>query len=80
MRARLRRQVPQTDQTAKQSIFVTGDLLIDYAQHLVTVNNKTVQLSRTEYKLLSVLAQNVGMVMTNGTRWRKSGDRNITRC
>ncbi|HEX3643116.1 MAG TPA: winged helix-turn-helix domain-containing protein [Ktedonobacteraceae bacterium] len=65
VRALLRRQAPQTEQTAKQSIFVTGDLLIDYAQHLVTVDNKTIQLSRTEYKLLSVLAQNVGMVMTH---------------
>jgi DNA-binding response OmpR family regulator/signal transduction histidine kinase len=65
VRALLRRQVPQTEQTTKQSIFVTGDLLIDYAQHLVTLNGKPVQLSRTEYKLLSVLAQNVGMVMTH---------------
>jgi DNA-binding response OmpR family regulator/signal transduction histidine kinase len=65
VRALLRRQAPQTEQAAKQSIFVTGNLLIDYAQHLVTVDNKPVQLSRTEYKLLSVLAQNVGMVMTH---------------
>lgn len=65
VRALLRRQVPSTEQTAKQSIFVTGDLQIDYAQHLVTLESKPVQLSRTEYKLLSVLAQNVGMVMTH---------------
>lgn len=65
VRALLRRQVSPTEQTAKQSIFVTGDLVIDYAQHLVTLDGKPVQLSRTEYKLLSVLAQNVGMVMTH---------------
>jgi DNA-binding response OmpR family regulator/signal transduction histidine kinase len=65
VRALLRRQVSPMEQTAKQSIFVTGDLLIDYAQHLVTLDGKPVQLSRTEYKLLSVLAQNVGMVMTH---------------
>ena len=65
IRALLRRQVPSTEQTEKQSIFATGDLLIDYAQHLVTLGGKPVQLSRTEYKLLSVLAQNVGMVMTH---------------
>jgi DNA-binding response OmpR family regulator len=66
IRALLRRQVPSTEQTEKQqSIFMTGDLLIDYAQHLVTLGGKPVQLSRTEYKLLSVLAQNVGMVMTH---------------
>ncbi len=65
VRALLRRRVSPTEQITKQSIFTTGDLLIDFAQHLVTVCNKPVQLSRTEYKLLSVLAQNVGMVMTH---------------
>jgi DNA-binding response OmpR family regulator/signal transduction histidine kinase len=65
VRALLRRQVAPSERAAKQSIFMTGDLLIDYAQHLVTLGGKPVQLSRTEYKLLSVLAQNVGMVMTH---------------
>jgi DNA-binding response OmpR family regulator/signal transduction histidine kinase len=65
VRALLRRQVAPSERATKQSIFVTGDLLIDYAQHLVTLGGKSVQLSRTEYKLLSVLAQNVGMVMTH---------------
>jgi DNA-binding response OmpR family regulator len=54
-----------SERATNQSIFVTGDLLIDYAQHLVTLGGKPVQLSRTEYKLLSLLAQNVGMVMTH---------------
>jgi DNA-binding response OmpR family regulator len=65
VRALLRRQVSPTERAVKPSIFVTGDLQIDYAQHLVTVHDKPVQLSRTEYKLLSVLAQNAGMVMTH---------------
>jgi DNA-binding response OmpR family regulator len=39
--------------------------VIDHAQHLVSVNDKSVQLSRTEYNLLSVLAQNAGMVVTH---------------
>ena len=65
VRALLRRQVSPTERAMKSSIFVTGDLQIDYAQHLVTVHDKPVQLSRTEYKLLSLLAQNAGMVMTH---------------
>ncbi|HLG77343.1 MAG TPA: winged helix-turn-helix domain-containing protein, partial [Ktedonobacteraceae bacterium] len=65
VRALLRRQTPPTEHTANQSIFVTGDLKIDYAQHLVTIQDRQVQLSRTEYKLLSTLAQNVGMVVTH---------------
>jgi DNA-binding response OmpR family regulator/signal transduction histidine kinase len=65
VRALLRRQIPATEHTQNRSVFVTGELIIDYAQHLVTVQNKPVQLSRTEYKLLSTLSQNVGMVVTH---------------
>jgi DNA-binding response OmpR family regulator/signal transduction histidine kinase len=65
VRALLRRQIPPTEHTQNHSVFVTGELMIDYAQHLVTVQNKPVQLSRTEYKLLSTLAQNVGIVVTH---------------
>jgi len=66
VRAILRRQSPSpAEQAAQQSIFTTGDLLIDYAQHLVMVQGRPVQLSRTEYKLLSLLAQNVGMIVTH---------------
>lgn len=65
VRALLRRRSPATEQTTGQSIFTSGDLVIDYAQHLVTVEGRPVQLSRTEYKLLSLLAQHVGMVVTH---------------
>ena len=65
VRALLRRQAQPSAQAQKPSVFVTGDLVIDYAQHLVTVRGLPVQLSRTEYKLLSTLAQNVGMVVTH---------------
>jgi DNA-binding response OmpR family regulator/signal transduction histidine kinase len=66
VRALLRRHTSSTEQaTPTQSIFTTSDLTIDHAQHLVTMKGEPVQLSRTEYKLLSVLAQNVGMVVTH---------------
>ncbi len=66
VRALLRRNASSTEQAAPtQSIFTSGDLAIDHAQHLVTMKGEPVQLSRTEYKLLSVLAQNVGMVVTH---------------
>ena len=65
VRALLRRQTPVAEHTQNHSVFVTGELMIDYAQHLVTVQNKPVQLSRTEYKLLSTLSQNVGIVVTH---------------
>ncbi len=65
VRALLRRQTPPAEHTMNQAIFTTGDLVIDYAQHLVTVQGRPASLSRTEYKLLSTLAQNVGMVVTH---------------
>lgn len=65
VRALLRRQAALPEQAQTQAIFTTGDLIIDYAQHIVTVQGRVVQLSRTEYKLLSTLAQNVGMVVTH---------------
>ncbi len=65
VRALLRRRSPAIEQTTGQSTFTSGDLVIDYAQHLVTVGGRQVQLSRTEYKLLRLLAQHVGMVVTH---------------
>ncbi len=65
VRALLRRHTASPEQAPAQSVFTSGDLTIDHAQHLVTMKGEPVQLSRTEYKLLSVLAQNVGMVVTH---------------
>ncbi len=65
VRALLRRQSATPELAPSQAIFTTGDLMIDYAQHIVTLQGRAVQLSRTEYKLLSTLAQNVGMVLTH---------------
>ncbi len=65
VRALLRRQGNIGEQVPTQSIFTTGEIVIDHAQHLVTISGAPVQLSRTEYRLLSVLAQNVGMVVTH---------------
>jgi PAS domain S-box-containing protein len=53
------------DESPGEVVFTTGDLVIDFAQHQVFVEGRAVQLSRTEYRLLSVLAQNAGRVMTH---------------
>jgi len=66
VRVLLRRQTPSASETStRSSVFATGELTIDYAQHLVMVQGRQVQLSRTEYKLLNLLAQNAGMVVTH---------------
>jgi DNA-binding response OmpR family regulator/signal transduction histidine kinase len=65
VRARLRRQPAPVEQASGLAVFTSGDLTINYAQHLVLFQDRPVQLSRTEYKLLSALARNAGMVLTH---------------
>ena len=65
IRVLLRRSAIQGEPQTADVIFKTGELAIDYAQHQVHVAGKLVQLSRTEYKLLSTLAQNAGRVLTH---------------
>lgn len=48
----------------KKGIFVYKDLHIDYRSHVVTVENKKIDLSPTEFKLLKFLAQSPGRVYT----------------
>ena len=64
-RVLLRRRHTREQQTPGETLFATGNLLIDFAQRQVSVDDRPVQLSRTEYKLLNVLAQNVGRVLTH---------------
>ncbi len=49
---------------AESDIFVLKDLCIDYDQHRVTVADRTIHLTSTEYRLLRVLSLNVGKVVT----------------
>ena len=42
----------------------TGDLVIDYSQHIVTLNGREIALTPTEYRIIAYLAQNVGRVVT----------------
>jgi DNA-binding response OmpR family regulator/signal transduction histidine kinase len=65
VRALLRRQPLPAEGERESHTFTSGDLVIDYAQRQVFVEGQPVQLSRTEYRLLSVLAQNAGMVITH---------------
>ena len=64
-RVLLRRRAASEQAAPGETLFRTGDLLIDFAQRQVSVDGRPAQLSRTEYKLLSVLAQNAGRVMTH---------------
>ena len=48
-----------------QSVFVNGGLTIDYGKRVVNVNDKLAQLTPTEYKIIVMLSQNVGKVLTH---------------
>ena len=47
------------------SIFKNGNLKIDYAAGCVLINDEEIHLTPIEYKLLCVLAKNVGKVLTH---------------
>ena len=45
-------------------VFRTGELIVDLSRRTVTVRGKSVHLTPTEYRLLSVLAHHAGKVVT----------------
>ena len=65
--------------------FVAGELAIDYEQRRVTLGGKEIELTATEYELLSLLSLNAGRVVTFETLlrrvWakRESADANLVR-
>ena len=61
VRALLRRSERQTETSEQLRI---GTLLLDVPRHVVRVQNKTIDLTATEFKLLTVLAQRRGRVQS----------------
>ena len=51
----------------KASVLVIGDLTLDFARHKVIVRNRAIDLSPTEFRLLSYLARNRGRVIPHRT-------------
>ncbi|HZS79751.1 MAG TPA: response regulator transcription factor [Ktedonobacteraceae bacterium] len=66
VRAVLRRSQLSAKEHAQgmRTTLTTGDLTIDFAQHLVTLKGQEVPLTPTEYRILEYLAQNAGRVVT----------------
>ena len=62
LRAALRHSAPSEQQNGT---FVNGSLSIDYVAHSVFVGGEEVRLTNYEYKILCVLAQNVGKTLTH---------------
>lgn len=64
--ARVRAVLRRTQQWDEHSepMFRLNDLIIDFAMRKVTLGDREIDLTSTEYKLLSYLARKAGMVMT----------------
>lgn len=47
-----------------EAVYRAGDLVIDFDKRLVTIAGEEIHLTQIEYKLVSLLAQNAGKVLT----------------
>ncbi len=63
--ARIRTVLRRQSAGSSEPVFTTGDLVVDLANRLVTVNGKEVQLTPTEYDILRALVIHAGKVLTN---------------
>ena len=68
VRVALRHAAPTSSGTlATEAPFQTGDLIIDTQRRQVTVDDREVHLTPTEYAVLTYLARNAGKVITHRT-------------
>ncbi|OGN88683.1 MAG: DNA-binding response regulator [Chloroflexi bacterium RBG_13_46_14] len=64
--ARMRVALRRTSRaTIEIPVFRAGNLKIDFTSRLVSINDKEIKLTRTEYELLAYLANNAGKVLTH---------------
>ncbi|HAG10503.1 MAG TPA: DNA-binding response regulator [Desulfotomaculum sp.] len=63
--ARIRAALRHAAGTEDEPVLVFDDLTIDFARRYVTVNNRKIRLTPTEYELLKNLALNAGKVLTH---------------
>ena len=62
--ARIKANLRRTKQAPMPETLQRGEIVIDVPKHTVTVSNKNVSLTHTEFKLLQVLAQRPGIVFS----------------
>lgn len=67
LRVALRRINYMQSSNASSAVFVNGDLKIDYAGGCVFLNEEELHVTPIEYKILCLLAKNVGKVLTHAT-------------
>lgn len=66
LRVALRRSLSEGSKAGEEnSVYLNGDLKIDYAAGCVYISEKEVHLTPIEYRLLCLLAKNTGKVLTH---------------
>ena len=72
------------DGAGRESVFTNGRLRIDYGAGCAYLGEKEMHLTPIEYKLLCLMAQNVGKVLTHTyitqKVWGSSWDNDIASC
>ena len=63
--ARMRVALRRVSQSSTEPMFVSGDLVVDLAQRIVTVAGREIRLTPTEYDLLRALVAHAGKVLTH---------------
>lgn len=63
--ARIRVCLRRKTEDENEHIFNFGGLIIDLVNRRITVDNKEIKLTPTEYEIIKVLAQNAGKVITH---------------
>ena len=64
IRSALRRSAQLAGQKAMGEVFSAGSLMLDFGKRILKVDQTEVHLTQVEYKIVALLAQNAGKVMT----------------
>lgn len=82
LRATERRLAVMQNGVAQESVFLNGKLRIDYAAGCAYIGEAELHLTPIEYKLLCLLSQNVGKVLTHTFLtqeiWGRSWENNVS--
>ncbi len=63
--ARIKANIRRTQTIKGETIFINGNLKIDFAARIVSKNNEEIKLTNTEYLLMTLFFQNIGKVLTH---------------
>lgn len=63
--ARIRANIRRIQRVENETLFVNGNLKIDFGQRLIYKNNRELKLTNTEYLLMFLFFKNIGKVLTH---------------